>query len=89
MSRLRPAANVGSLELGEMVYAAPLPEGPIVVLDGGAAAIWLAACTGPRETIAERVASMTGATVTEVGRYAEAFVDELLQRKLLVADADD
>lgn len=86
MSRLRPAPGVGSIELGDVIYAAPLPDGPIFVLDGGAAAIWAAACDGPRETVAERVASMTGVGVGEVAAYVETFVDELLQRGLLVLD---
>lgn len=86
MSRLRPAPRVGSIEVGEVVYAAPLPDGPIFVLEGGAAAIWAAACSGPRETIAERVASMTGVGVGEVTGYVESFVEDLLQRGLLVLD---
>ena len=89
MSRLRPAADVGSIELGGVIYAATLPDGPIFVLDGGAAAIWAAACSGPRESVAERVASMTGADTEEVARYVETFVGELLQRGLLVSDGAD
>lgn len=86
MSRLRPAPGVGAIQVGEVVYAAPLPDGPIFVLDGGAAAIWTAACDGPRETVAERVASMTGVGVGEVAADVEKFVEELLQRGLLVLD---
>lgn len=86
MSRLRPAPGVGVIEVGDVVYAAPLPEGPIFVLDGGAAAIWTAACAGPRETVAERVASMTGAGVGEVTEYVESFMEDLLQRGLLMPD---
>ena len=85
MSAFRPAPGVGFIEQGGMVYAAPLPDGPIVVLDGGAAAIWVAACDGPRRTIAERVAAATGAELAEVRPHVDAFLDELLERGLLVA----
>ena len=46
MSRLRPASGVAHLDHGDVVYAATLPGGPILVLEGGAAAIWAAACDG-------------------------------------------
>ena len=86
MSGLRPAPGVAFVEQGGVVYAAPLPDGPIVVLDGGAAAIWVAACDGPRPTIAQRVARATGADLAEVGPHVDVFVDELLRRGLLIAD---
>jgi hypothetical protein len=75
---------VGHVEDGDVVYAAVLPDGPIVVLDGGAAAIWVAACDGPRHSIAERVAASTGVALADVRAEVDAFVGELLTRGLLV-----
>ena len=86
MSRLRPAHGVAVVEDDLVVYAAPLPDGPILVLDGGAAAIWIEACAGERSSLAERVAAATGVPVDTVRPEVEAFVDELLARGLLVAD---
>ncbi|TYL53643.1 PqqD family protein [Agromyces mariniharenae] len=84
MTGLRPAPGVAHVDDGEIVYAAVLPAGPIVVLDGGAAAIWVAACDGSRASIAERVAEATGASISDVRDDVEAFVEELLARGLLV-----
>ena len=71
------------------MYAAPVPDGPIVVLDGGAAAIWVAARAGERESIAERVAELTGAPLRTVQAEVERIVDDLVRRGLLVADDAD
>lgn len=66
-----------------VVYAAPVPGGPIMVLDGGAAAIWVAACAGERGSVAERVVELTGAPLDAVRPEVERFVDELVRRGLL------
>lgn len=71
---------------GETVYAAALPDGPIVVLEEVAAFIWVEACNGERESIADRVAEVTGAGADEVRTDVEAFVDDLVARGLLAAD---
>ena len=84
MNGLIPAPGVAHVDDGEVVYAAALPDGPILVLDGGAAAIWVAACDGPRDSIAERVAASTGAALADVHAEVDAFVDELVSRGLLV-----
>jgi len=86
MSSFRPARGVAVVDEGEIVYAASLPEGPIVVLDGVAAAIWVEACGGERSSIADRVAAVTDVAVDSVRPDVEAFVDELLRRGLLEAD---
>ncbi|MCK8610132.1 PqqD family protein [Agromyces sp. C10] len=87
MTRLRRAPGVAVVE-GEddVVYAALLPDGPIVVLGGGAAAIWLEAAVGDRDSIADRVAARTGASVEDVRTEVNRFVDELLERGLLAAE---
>ena len=88
MSRLRPVARVAVVEDEAVVYAATLPDGPIVVLDGGAAAIWVEACAGDRSSIADRVAEATGVPVGEIRSAVHAFVDELVARGLLAADPE-
>ena len=89
MTRLRPASGVGIVEYDDIVYAARLPDGPIVVLDGGAAAIWVEACDGPRSTLADRVAAVTDAAVDDIRDDVESFVDELLRRDLLTEQKPD
>ncbi|MFE6254098.1 PqqD family peptide modification chaperone [Agromyces sp. NPDC057865] len=89
MSRLRPAPGVAVVEEGDVVYAAPVPDGQIAVLDGGAAAIWVAARAGERDSIAERVAELTGAPLSAVQGEVERIVDDLVRRGLLVADPED
>lgn len=88
MRSYRPGDGLGVIEGDTAVYLAPLPDGPIMVLDGLSGAIWLAACSGPGETIAERAAVDSGLPVEEIRDTVEAFVMELVGRGLLVADAD-
>ncbi|KRE25833.1 PqqD family protein [Agromyces sp. Soil535] len=89
MTRLRPASGVAVVEEGGVVYAASLPDGPIVVLDGGAAAIWVEALDGPRSTLADRVAAITDAAVGDIRADVESFVDELVRRGLLTEREPD
>jgi hypothetical protein len=83
MTRLRPAHGVGTVEDGDTVYAARLPDGPIVVLDGIATLIWGEACGGGRESIADRVAGRTDAAADAIRADVEAFVADLVSRGLL------
>jgi hypothetical protein len=85
MTRLRPAPGVGSVDGGDTVYAALLPDGPIMVLDGVAALIWVEACAGERATIVDRVAAATDATSHEIRAEIERFVADLVARGLLVS----
>ena len=52
MSRLRVAENVGVDVVDDVVYVAPLPDGPIAVLDGIAAFIWEETLGTEREHVA-------------------------------------
>ena len=70
-------------ESGDVVYIAVLPRGPITVLQGVAAAIWLAAQADPMEAAADRVAGATGVEVEEIRASVEQFVGELIARGLL------
>ena len=83
MTRLRPAVDVVTTENDGTIYAAHLPDGPIVVLDGIAGLIWTEACGGEREAIADRVAEATDAAPAVIRADVEAFVDELVARGLL------
>jgi Coenzyme PQQ synthesis protein D (PqqD) len=83
MTRLRQAGGVGIVGDDGTVYAARLPDGPIVVLDGIAGLIWSEACAGDRESIADRVAEATDASPDTIRADVEAFVADLLARGLL------
>ena len=83
MTRLRPPNDVATTEEDGTVFAAHLPDGPIVVLEATAALIWGEACAGERETIADRVAAVTGAAADEIRPDVESFVDHLVARGLL------
>jgi hypothetical protein len=83
MTRLRQAGGVGIVEYDGTVYAAPLPDGPIVVLDGIAALIWDEARGGDRESITDRVAGATDAAPDAIRADVEAFVADLVARGLL------
>lgn len=75
--------EVAVVEEDDVVYAAILPDGPIVVLDGIAGAIWSEAGGGPSSTIADRVSALTGASVADIRIEVEAFIEELVRRGLL------
>ena len=81
--RLRVADGVGVEVVEEVVYAAPLPDGPIIVLEGIAALIWNEACEVRRETVAEAVAAKTGQDVASIRRHVDGFLDEMLSRGML------
>lgn len=69
----------------DVVYLAPLPHGPISVLRGTAALIWLATVEGDPDDLAERVAAEAEVPVEDVRGEVEGFVSQLLARGLLTA----
>jgi hypothetical protein len=83
MTGLAPSHGVGFVIDGGTVYAARLPDGPIVVLDGIAALIWVEACEGERETITDRVAAATDAAPDAIRADVDAFVADLVERGLV------
>lgn len=87
MSRLAVPENVGVDVVDGVVYVAPLPDGPISVLDGIAALIWDAALEVDREVLAEAIAAATATPVAQVEGSVIEFVDDLVRRGLLVARA--
>ncbi|MEV1128793.1 PqqD family protein [Agromyces sp. NPDC049794] len=83
MTGYRRPADLAIIEDAATVYAARLPNGPIVVLDGVAGLIWAAACEGPAATIVDRVAAATDASADEIRADVDAFVADLVARGLL------
>lgn len=60
------------------LYLARLPRGPISVLDGTGALIWLAATEGPGDTLLDRVAEEAGRPVDEVSAGVDEFLAQLV-----------
>ena len=84
MTRLRAAPGVAVVEDSEAVYIAQLPDGPIAVLDGVAAVIWLEAGAGERETLAARVGAVLEPPVSDIDQAVDEFVEGLIGHGLLV-----
>ena len=84
--RLRIADGVGVESADGVVYAAPLPDGPIMVLDGVAALIWEEADGASREAVADAVATFTAEDAASIRPYVEQFIDEMLTRGMLIED---
>ncbi|SFR78581.1 hypothetical protein SAMN04488591_3602 [Microbacterium azadirachtae] len=81
--RYRPAADVGVIDDGDAVYAARLPQGPIVVLAGTAAVIWRAACEQGDGTVADRAAGSVDRDTAAIVGAVDEFVADLVARGLL------
>ena len=86
MTRYRRAPGIGVIEDESVVYVAHLPDGPIMVLEEGSAAVWLAASSGTVESITDRVVALTGEGGDEIRPHVESFLNELLRRGLLARE---
>lgn len=84
MTRLSAAPGVAVVEESDAVYIAHLPDGPIAVLDGVAAVIWVEAVAGERETLAARVGAALEPPVHDIDRAVHDFVEGLMGHGLLV-----
>lgn len=83
--QIRIAADVGWTHgSGEnpRIFVAPLPHGPIAVLDEVGALVWLAVVDGAVDVVAT-VAATTGHPVETVRADVEAFLADLVGRGLL------
>ncbi|NHA68794.1 PqqD family peptide modification chaperone [Phycicoccus flavus] len=79
------AAQAGWVEADEVVYAAVLPDGPPLVLQGSGALVWHAALPGGSlEEVVGRVAAAAGTSADVVAADVAAFVDALVTVGLLV-----
>lgn len=84
MTRYVVADRVGVVELGDDVYVAHLPEGPIVSLTGTAAIVWRAALDDSAHDVADRVAVASGLPSADIAADVATFVRELVTWGLLV-----
>jgi hypothetical protein len=84
-----PEAGVTVSEDGSSVYVAHLPGGPLVVLDGAAAVIWLEATRAPAGGWVARVAELVGQSEDAITADVTAFVADLSARRLLVPETAD
>lgn len=86
MRTLRIGHRCGWVEQGGTVYAARLPDGPPLVLDGSGAVVWAALVDGGTlEDVVARVAAATGESAQVVAADVEGFVDGLLAAGVLDA----
>ncbi|MGW9631495.1 PqqD family peptide modification chaperone [Agromyces sp. NPDC055520] len=81
------APDVGFEAFGDAIYLAPLPDGPILVLDGVAAVIFNEATQYDREQIVHRVMTQVDGPVDEIAFHVSAFLEDLAARGLLVEGA--
>ena len=84
MSRLVLAPGVSVLDEGSTVYLAPLPDGPIAVLEDIAASIFRLAVEGSTETLADRVRAGFDPPGADVADEVERFIAGLIALGLLV-----
>jgi len=78
-----PSTATVHLSNGDVQYAAMLPSGPIVVLDGIAGLIWSEVCAGPYSSVVDRVAAATGTAPDQIRMDVERFLTELIELGLL------
>lgn len=86
----RPAPDTGVTvdEDGHVVYLARLPGGPLVVLEGPAARIWVEATTAPAQGWTARVANAFGEQEEAIRGDVDRFVADL-QRQSFLEPADE
>lgn len=94
MTTYRRAPAVAEVECQEggrpVVYLGRLPDGPLIVLEGSAVAIWLAAVdqsrpdrSDPGEDLVDRVAASVGVPANAVREDVTDFLATLVQAGLL------
>lgn len=88
MTRFRARAGVAVVQDEVAIYVALLPDGPILVMEGIAALIWDGLRRSGRDGAVREVAETTGADVEAIRPVIDAFVDDLIERGLLIAEPD-
>ena len=83
---LRVATGLAQLDRDGTVYVASLPGGPITVLEGTAASIWVRASGHTRADVVQGLAEELGVEISEIEDDVETFVETLLERGLLVEE---
>lgn len=86
MTRFAQGHGVGVIDDGIRVFAAVLPQGPIVVLAGIGAAVWRAALGSDLTTLAARLVAdgdgPEGEAETDAALYTRALLDAGLLREV-------
>ncbi|WP_438853476.1 PqqD family peptide modification chaperone [Agromyces sp. M3QZ16-3] len=80
------AADVGLEASDGAIYVAPLPDGPILVLEGVAALIFTEATRGGHDDLVDRVVRQVDGPSEEIASHVGAFLDDLVARGLLVEE---
>jgi hypothetical protein len=83
----RIGTGVGLEKSGGSIYLAPLPRGPILVLEGVAALIFSEATSGDREHLLDRILDQVDGPRDEIAAHVTAFLDDLVARGLLTEGA--
>lgn len=83
MTCFQPAPDVGAIEDGDRVFAAVLPDGPILVLTDLAASVWRAARGADLEGIAAALTAEGASSEDRAEADAEMYVSALLEAGLL------
>jgi len=85
---MRIGPLVAATTYDDKVYLAYLPDGPIHVLEGTAALIWSRALAVPRSRLAAAVTEEVEGDPATIHAEVSAFVDSLLQQRLLVEEGE-
>ncbi|MEJ1088256.1 PqqD family protein [Microbacterium sp. Mu-80] len=83
MKRVRPGDLCAVIDEDDVVYVAPLPDGPILVLDGVSALIWQAVRDPQIDDAVAHVAASTAQRSEDIAGHVEDFVDDLVRRGVL------
>lgn len=83
----RLAASVAVVERDGFAYAAPLPDGPILVLEPVAATVWTLAQQVPAAALVEQVAATFEVAAELVAPDVARVIEQLVRSRVLeVAD---
>ena len=83
MTGYRPAPGTAVEQHEGTVYVARLPDGPIIVLEGTAALIWVEACSSADGAISDRVGDRVDRDAAEIAGDVDALVQDFVARGLL------
>jgi hypothetical protein len=86
---MRVAPGVAATVYDDKVYVARLPDGPIHVLEGTAALVWSRALTVSRSRLVAALSDDVEGDPATIRAEVSAFVDALIEQRLLVEDAEE
>lgn len=82
------AQGLGVHETADVVFVAPLPDGPITVLQGASAEIWRLAGGQSRARLTALLAEDFGVDAAEIAPEVNIFLDALVARALLREESE-